>query len=779
MNRTARFYVALGAGCALLILAALGLASTATADVVATSHLQVIATNTPAYRIYLPVSARVYSAAERPELGDAPDSSNSYGVGMTAYPSGGPPGILARFPTVFTAGAPPYGPLHFNKKLIYFLGPAITAEKEADIGFDADGVNNLKPPSDVPDLDRADDGVVLAPLPHCAPTKLAYTVTVLPGAPPSKAYVNLWFDWDRSGDWGAIPPCQGAAAPEWAVQNQVLSLLTPGTYTFTTPAFLPYNPNPNRCLWWRITLSSHPAAAADGSGTANGYEFGETEDYYQCGEIIPTPSPTPTATRSPTLTPTATPTRQVSPTATPTPTPTKKPPYSIIVIKLHADGMTPLPGWQMALFVGPTCAGQPLAVQTTDERGLTDFVDLEPGTYSVLEEVRAEYEPQMAPCQTIAVGDPPSLIAAALDYPPGGLDEFPSGALLTLDVPGAGVTHVTFNGPTTVRRSDPHDTDGDGRFEIETELLSLSLTGMGPGGPLLLRESPSRASLGRIVQQASGVDFPADSFFDVFTELSMDGGQNWLPLEQPVRMQAVINTIPPVLAYYRPPQPTAVPVIGPGGQVIATIRHALHVPLPPYEKIIIFVNHKLKAPTPTPTPTRTRTPTPTATPTQTPTATPTQKPVLTGIASTFYVTADGYVVITVHVQDPALSLLLYDMEVFFNEQRPPWAGGQPVHGPQGWEPFPVPGGIGWVTTSTPLVACQPVQFVVQLPPTFQVGDAIWLHMTDKDHKNLGYVISQRVSPPGIDAALSRQTFGWLSGLDPDCTTGQPARTDER
>lgn len=183
---------------------------------------------------------------------------------------------------MFGAGSPPHGPLHRNQKLTYLLGLGITAEKEADIGFDMDAVNNLQPPADVPNRDRFDDGVAAVSLPHCVPTTVTYTVRVMPGARPSKAYVNLWFDWDRSGDWGGAHGCQGALASEWAVQNQVLTLTTAGVYTFTTPAFLPYNPEPQRCLWWRITLSDQPATAVDGSGPAGGYAYGETEDYYYC-----------------------------------------------------------------------------------------------------------------------------------------------------------------------------------------------------------------------------------------------------------------------------------------------------------------------------------------------------------------------------------------------------------------------------------------------------------------------------------------------------------------
>ena len=85
------------------------------------------------------------------------------------------------------------------------------------------------------------------------------------------------------------------------MQNQVISLSSLGSHTFTTPHFIPANPHPDICLWWRITLSDTPALSADGSGPANGYQFGETEDYYLCPH--PPPSPTPTATATATSRP--------------------------------------------------------------------------------------------------------------------------------------------------------------------------------------------------------------------------------------------------------------------------------------------------------------------------------------------------------------------------------------------------------------------------------------------------------------------------------------------
>jgi len=53
---------------------------------------------------------------DKTDLGDAPDSTNNYGVSMTAYPKGGPFGTQARYPTVFNdgSGTGPYGPVHLN-----------------------------------------------------------------------------------------------------------------------------------------------------------------------------------------------------------------------------------------------------------------------------------------------------------------------------------------------------------------------------------------------------------------------------------------------------------------------------------------------------------------------------------------------------------------------------------------------------------------------------------------------------------------------------------------
>ena len=148
-------------------------------------------------------------------------------------------------------------------------------------------------------------------------------------------------------------------------------------------------------------------------------------------------------------------------------------------------------------------------------------------------------------------------------------------------------------------------------------------------------------------------------------------------------------------------------------------------------------------PTPADTSTPTGAPTPTATPTPTPTAT--RKPLLTGVSSTFVEISPGVIEITIHVVYDDLDRMIYDLEFIFSEQQPPWEDAEPLAAPEGWGPMEVPGGIGFVTATSPLVKCQPVKFRIQVFPPV-VGDFIWIHLTGVNHDNLGYIVSQRVQP---------------------------------
>lgn len=76
---------------------------------------------------------------------------------------------------------------------------------------------------------------------------------------------------------------------------------------------------------------------------------------------------------------------------------------------------------------------------------------------------------------------------------------------------------------------------GQGTASWEIEILSMNLAV--PGMPAIIRESPTLPSLGmHIVTDIGGGQFQIDSFFDVFTELSVDGGQTWIPASAPMHM---------------------------------------------------------------------------------------------------------------------------------------------------------------------------------------------------------------------------------------------------
>jgi len=228
-------------------------------------------------------------APEQFELGDAPDSSNSFTmVRMTAYPKGGPPGRRAYYPTVYAVGSPPYGPIHSGPLAVAHLGEKVTHETEADTGPDQDGVNNINPTTNSPDRDGADDGVILPlNLPNCCWTTFDYLVKVV--NPGTDLWVNAWFDWNRDGDWDDTLNCPSRPVPEWAVQNQYLFNLPAGLHRVTSRAFLSWHPEVGpEYIWMRITLSEQPWKGGEnpgmrgngGSGPQAGYQLGETEDYY-------------------------------------------------------------------------------------------------------------------------------------------------------------------------------------------------------------------------------------------------------------------------------------------------------------------------------------------------------------------------------------------------------------------------------------------------------------------------------------------------------------------
>lgn len=71
-------------------------------------------------------------------------------------------------------------------------------------------------------------------------------------------------------------------------------------------------------------------------------------------------------------------------------------------------------------------------------------------------------------------------------------------------------------------------------FDAEMTTLDLAGPDMPPG--ILARESPTKASSGRYVITGIRHGYRIESFFDVWLEISLDGGRSWHPAQAPVRM---------------------------------------------------------------------------------------------------------------------------------------------------------------------------------------------------------------------------------------------------
>jgi hypothetical protein len=163
----------------------------------------------------------------------------------------------------------------------------------------------------------------------------------------------------------------------------------------------------------------------------------------------------------------------------------------------------------------------------------------------------------------------------AAAYPPAGTDEFDSAATITIDFSFSGgpVMTETVTGPTRIERGTPFN-PGDGRWRIETEIVSMELRGTTAFGPITVKESPTERSTGYVKQKMGGIDFPADSFFDVFVQMDTPLGR--LHNNDPIGMSAVIHEIPPFEAMYEPPIAIPVDLFNEAGDKVGVITHAQH-----------------------------------------------------------------------------------------------------------------------------------------------------------------------------------------------------------
>jgi hypothetical protein len=117
-----------------------------------------------------------------------------------------------------------------------------------------------------------------------------------------------------------------------------------------------------------------------------------------------------------------------------------------------------------------------------------------------------------------------------------------------IDVYGFGpVVFDNISGPCDLIYGDPYP-DYDGHIMIDTEILSMELM----DGNISVRRNPFLVSAGIVRGISPGIDFPAESFFDVFVEIELPEhlpGNLYTNIE-PMHIQGIIDQYPPYFASY-------------------------------------------------------------------------------------------------------------------------------------------------------------------------------------------------------------------------------------
>lgn len=108
------------------------------------------------------------------------------------------------------------------------------------------------------------------------------------------------------------------------------------------------------------------------------------------------------------------------------------------------------------------------------------------------------------------------------------LESFGSTVAFDLSINGGPLLHLSGLAAVSVVVTFNHALGATRFFDTEMTQLDISGGTLPPG--VLVRESPTLASTGKTsIEDLGGGSFKIDSFFDIFTELSLDNGSNWIP----------------------------------------------------------------------------------------------------------------------------------------------------------------------------------------------------------------------------------------------------------
>ena len=137
--------------------------------------------------------------------------------------------------------------------------------------------------------------------------------------------------------------------------------------------------------------------------------------------------------------------------------------------------------------------------------------------------------------RNLSLGAFPNPVALPPTGTPGTYNAFiPAACDLSFD--GQNWSPDTGSGPFSVKINN--DTAaGSTTSNYSTEMIELLINGSGPIGSYMLRESPTKQSLGRHTVRSDPRGYRISSFFDVFLELSFNDGP-FVPANRSIRVQA-------------------------------------------------------------------------------------------------------------------------------------------------------------------------------------------------------------------------------------------------
>src|SRR5262249_7894121 len=141
--------------------------------------------------------------------------------------------------------------------------------------------------------------------------------------------------------------------------------------------------------------------------------------------------------------------------------------------------------------------------------------------------------------------------------------------------------HGVVTGQCVLRESPSHRPTVGARSLYDANMMQLDLSSSLPAG-IMVRESPSLPSRGQTTgATGSSGGFMISSFFDIFTEISLDGGNKWTPADQPLRV---------VMGAEPPPITAPGPNLPPPGQYVSDQGTTVTYPVPNQPHPVIIRN---------------------------------------------------------------------------------------------------------------------------------------------------------------------------------------------